>query len=351
MDKPVFVVGPPGSGTTLLRLMLDSHPDLMLARETGFLRSVSAIHHIPFMQGGDTWGDRLGLSADELDRLIERFYDGVFSLAAQRQGARRWGDKTPFHVHFMSEAAQVFPDAQFVGIVRHPGACASSAGRFQLGWASGVRLWSQRTAAMATHGIGLGDRFLLVRYEDLVTDQRDVVAEVLQFLDLPCDDAVLSHHESHSGRMEGGTQAHDPVDTSRMARWRQSVTDRQLAVLDRNTRGISRLFGYDPVLTEPTGPLNPTDGGPRAIGGTALGELAAQRGIDLSHHVQFQNSAPSPAALADELGETYRLGREGKSLRPPYSRLVPRREVSNRRIDRVRRRLARRIAPDRVDLQ
>ena len=171
MDKPVFIVGPPGSGTTLLRLMLDSHPDLMLARETGFLRSVSAIHHVPFTEHGDRWEGRLGLSREELDRAIERLYDGVFWLAAQRQGARRWGDKTPFHVHFMRVAAEVFTDAQFVGIIRHPGACAASRWTIRLSWASGVRLWSQRTAAMCTQGIGLGDRFFLVRYEDLVTDQ------------------------------------------------------------------------------------------------------------------------------------------------------------------------------------
>ena len=206
---------------------------------------------------------------------------------------------------------------------------------------------------MSTQGIALGDRFLLVRYEDLVTDQRDVVDQVLRFLDLPWDDAVLAHHERHSGRMEGGTQAHDPVDTSRMARWRQAATDKQITLLDRKTRDLSRLFGYDPTLTATIGPLNPAEGEPRALGGAELGDLAAKRQVDLSHHVTFQNSAPTPAALAAELGEAYRLGREGKSLRPPYSQLVPRLEVSKgpveipkRPVDRVRRRLARVLDPD-----
>lgn len=347
MDKPVFIVGPPGSGTTLLRLMLDSHPDLMLARETGFLRSVAAIHHVPFTENGDTWAARLGLSPEELDRGMERFYDGLFSLAAGRQGARRWGDKTPFHVHFMAEAARVFPDAQFVGIIRHPGACASSARRFDLSWGSGVRLWKDRSAAMSTQGIALGERFLLIRYEDLVTDQQDVVGQVLNFLGLPWDDAVLAHHERHSGRMEGGTQAHDPVDTSRMARWRQTVTDKQIAVLDRRTRGLSRLFGYDPTLTQPIGPLNPIEAGAWSLGGPSLGELAAELQIDLSYHGTFQNSAPTRAGLAAELGEAHRLGSQGKSLRPPYGRLVARPELSKRPVDRVRRRLARMLDADR----
>lgn len=351
MDKPVFVVGPPGSGTTLLRLMLDSHPDLMVARETGFMRSVAAIHHVPLTEGGGTWAARLGLSREELDRAIAGLYDGVFSRAAQRQGARRWGDKTPYHVHFMAEAAEVFPDAQFVGIIRHPGACASSAGRFSLGWVSGVRLWTVRTAAMSDQGIGLGDRFRLVRYEDLVTDQRDVITEVLSFLGLPWDDAVLAHHERHSGRMEGGTRADDPVDASRMARWRQAVTDEQMTVLDRDTRGLSGLFGYDPTSAQPTGPLNPAPGSSWSIGGTSLGARAAELRVDLSHEVRFQNAAPTRAALAAELGEAHRLGRQGRPLRPPYDRLVResqvRPAVSRRLFDRVRRRVARTLDPDR----
>ena len=91
MARPIFVVGSMGSGTTLMRLMLDSHPNIMIAKETGFMRSVSAITSIPYWNARDKWVRRIGITPQELDRSIESFYDEVFGLAAAKQGAARWG--------------------------------------------------------------------------------------------------------------------------------------------------------------------------------------------------------------------------------------------------------------------
>ena len=180
---PVVVMGSMGSGTTIMRLMLDTHPNLMIARETGFMRAVNAQYHIPFWQFGDVWLERIGMSEEELDAAVGRFYNDVFGQAAAKRGARRWGDKTPFHVHHMDRAARIFPDARFVGTVRHPGAVANSVrNRFGWAWSSGIRTWLNSNQAMIDSGMRLGDRFHLVRYEDLVTDTETALREVLDFL-------------------------------------------------------------------------------------------------------------------------------------------------------------------------
>ena len=69
-----MVIGSMGSGTTLLRLMLDSHPNIMIAQETGFLRAAQAQYFIPFWKFGGEWLSRIGMEEPELrprSHLIE----------------------------------------------------------------------------------------------------------------------------------------------------------------------------------------------------------------------------------------------------------------------------------------
>ena len=64
---PVFVVGAMGSGTTLTRLVLDSHPNLAIAQETGLARLLVANEWVPFWKFGGEWYGRLGLQREDLD--------------------------------------------------------------------------------------------------------------------------------------------------------------------------------------------------------------------------------------------------------------------------------------------
>ncbi len=47
-DGPIFIIGAMGTGSTLLRLMLDSHDDIAIPQETGFMRAYNAHQYIPF---------------------------------------------------------------------------------------------------------------------------------------------------------------------------------------------------------------------------------------------------------------------------------------------------------------
>src|SRR5581483_4079891 len=77
--RPIFIVGANGSGTTLLRLMLDSHPNLAIPPETGFLRLAMAHQWVPYWPLGEGWHTRLGLSDDDLTAALATFYGGMFA--------------------------------------------------------------------------------------------------------------------------------------------------------------------------------------------------------------------------------------------------------------------------------
>src|SRR3954453_21234100 len=125
-DGPVFIVGTMRSGSTLFRLILDAHPRIAISEETGFMGAVTATKDIPHWQHGHHWFQRIGWTEEEFDARLRAFYGGLFERHARSQGKQRWGEKTPMHARHIPQMAALFPDAVFVGIVRHPGAVVHS---------------------------------------------------------------------------------------------------------------------------------------------------------------------------------------------------------------------------------
>ena len=283
---PVFVVGPMGSGTTLMRLVLDSHDNLAIAMETGMARLILAHEHVPFWKFGGEWYGRVGLDREQLDAEMRAFYGGIFGGFAASRGAGRWGDKTPFHTWHMHRLARVFPDAVFVGTIRHPGAVASSLHeRFGFTWDVAVRHWVRSTTEMLWRGSRLDDRFLLVRYEDIVTEPELVLRELFSWLAEPWSPQVLAFHEVHqrrgtAGEVEGRTRSDRPMDPTRVARWTDGADGRVHRLLRRDTAALSELLGYSLDQPTPVRPLGGAHDGRTATGCDLAGAMAQAGGVD-----------------------------------------------------------------------
>lgn len=249
---PVFVVGSMRSGSTLLRLMLDSHPRIAVPAETGFMGAVGATKRIPDWRQGEGWYERLGWTEAELDERLREFYGGMFRRYAAEQGKPRWGEKTPFHTSHVDQMARIFPEAVFVGIVRHPGAVASSLHRrFHYGFAEAVTYWSSTNRDLLRSGIALGDRFALCRYEDLVQHGKPVLRALLGFLDEPWAPEVMEHHRVQREKgapraVEGSTITSEPVDASRADSWAGTIGPGERRELHR-VLGLAAFLGYDAV--------------------------------------------------------------------------------------------------------
>ena len=119
-DGPIFVVGSMRSGSTMLRLILDSHPHIAIPPETGFMGGLRAAKQIPHWKFGKGWYERLGWAEEEVDERLREFYSGMFARYAASKGKQRWGEKTPFHTEHITEMAQVFPDAKVYGAATRP---------------------------------------------------------------------------------------------------------------------------------------------------------------------------------------------------------------------------------------
>lgn len=342
LNGPIFVVGAAGSGTTLMRLILDSHDDIAIAQETGFARVLLANEFVPFWEFGGEWHDRLGISRDELEARMREFYGGMFRDFAASRGARRWGDKTPFHLWHLELLARVFPDAVFIGMVRHPGAVANSIRR-RMGheWRDSVRFWVRDNVEMVNQAARLGERMVLCRYEDLVTSPEPVLRELFEWLGEPWSDNLLAFHEVHRRRgtdkeVEGATRSDEPIDPVRTSAWTATMDDERWAHLSRGrVRRVARFLGYEPTAPLPVSPWGEgTSTG--LLHGSDLPRLMAQRPgakWDKRPRPSFANRPLTPQELK-------RLRRNIGAGRP--QRLVDRAEE---RYGEAGRRLLRRLPP------
>ena len=314
--RPIFIVGPMGSGTTLMRLIVDSHDNIAIAQETSIGRAYLAHKWIPFHRHGGDWYGRLGWSDDELDERMREFYGGMFERFAASHGKKRWGDKTPWHSWHLRELARLFPDAVFIALVRQPGAVAASVSeRFRQSWGGAVVHWVNTTTEQVQRGIELGDRLLMVRYEDLVTDPGTTLREVFAWLDEPWSDRLLEHDKVHAERgtakkVEGATRSDKPIETDRIAAWVEDRTAEQLAVLTEKAGPLAGFYGYDTSDPHALAPIT-VAGSPRVktLTGTDLAvrkaahpQLAAALEQELTPWVGNQMLKPGALGIVEGKG-------------------------------------------------
>jgi len=208
-----FVVGVGRSGTTLLRLMLDSHPELTIPPETHFVpelievcrrRARAPEQLAELIYSARQWGD-FGLGSDELTARLRaadpldagNALRAFYGLYAEREGKPRWGDKTPIYIESMPEIQGALPEARFVHLIRDGRDVALSRMRRALGEPPPVwriaENWKRRIEAARRDAVGRL-HYLEVRYEDLVRDTEPALRRVCEFIELPFDPAMHDYH-------------------------------------------------------------------------------------------------------------------------------------------------------------
>ena len=188
---PVFVVGPPRSGTTVLQRALRRHPDLWGGPETHFLlpllRALPEVHAYADREPAEEFFlPAEGISLGELTRSIGH---GVAELIASRSGGRRWVDHTPSYVLELPSLVDMFPDCKVLFMVRDGRDATESALRIWWGqdltFDVATQMWVDHTRAGLTHAAGPdGSRMLALRFERLVADPATELRRVFEFLDL-----------------------------------------------------------------------------------------------------------------------------------------------------------------------
>jgi hypothetical protein len=268
-----IVVGCNRSGTTLLRAMLDSHPDLAVVHESRFIPDLGARHaEGPFdpatfatdLTAHPSFG-RLGLDPDAVRAACatdppQTLPDGfrrVLAWYAENAGKPRAGDKTPEYVLEMPRLARLLPETRFVHVVRDGRDVATAIVDAPIGTADlaeAAAAWRRLVSAGRRDGKRLGPgRYLEVRYEALVDDPEAVLRTVCQFVGLSFDPSMLRYHERaddvirHAGIPELHTAIRRPP-TPLLRDWRQDLSQADVRRVESIAGDELQRFGY-PLAT------------------------------------------------------------------------------------------------------
>lgn len=278
------IVGAPRSGTTLLRLMLDAHPELAIPPETGFVSAIAAgavdvstsEKLVEAIASWPNWAD-FHMSAEAL-RLelkgVEPFAiaDGLrafYRVYARRFGKPRWGEKTPDYGLHSRAIAALLPETRFIHLIRDGRDVAISLR--EMWFAPGrdmttlARDWVHRIEITRRSAAELGPRYLEVRFEQLIVNTPAVLRRVADFCELDFDPRMLSHHLAAPSRLaehEAGFAADGsllvskarrlaqqewsvrPPDASRIGRFREVLSTDEQAEFEAVAGPLLRELGY-----------------------------------------------------------------------------------------------------------
>jgi len=199
---PVFVVGCPRSGTSIIGSCLAAHSRLSGGNESLFLLEMSRIF-FGLHQGVNRRNLRALeplLSADDLLLAIAHFADQIFGQSTGAQGHKRYVDHTPWYVGLMPFIHMLYRDASFVHVLRDGrDVTLSLAQSHSRGFAWAGRsieeralLWRSLVVLGRECGADLGrDRYMEVFYEDLCECPAKTLAGVLKWLGHDWEEGVL----------------------------------------------------------------------------------------------------------------------------------------------------------------
>jgi hypothetical protein len=266
MEAPIFIVGAPRSGTTLLRSILNRHPRIAICGETHFhhyvytrrrafgdLRDLRnrrrlvdeylALKRLRFVT------DRAGLREKLLreGNTYREFFTCFVKYHTEALGKPRWGEKTPQHALFAETLCDWYPGGTLIHMIRDPRDVVASLQRVPFAANSVVQnAWSWSRHNLAAHRCKDRPQYLAVCYETLVTDPAREVARICERLGEEYLPSMLNPVENEflPARVSWMALAHEPVTTSRLGAWRHDLTVAEVAQVEWAVGRHMETFGY-----------------------------------------------------------------------------------------------------------
>lgn len=272
----LFIVGAGRSGTTLLQMALNAHPELSVTGEfhyfdqicrlkeeipslkddqslDNFLGRVKHAYGFQFIRNVDSLLKESGLKLMQLpkkDRTYNRFFYELLEQHKKKKNASWIGEKTPENVRYLTELKALFPNARFIHIVRDPRAVVASSIKMPDN-SRDVLIHAATWRSDVWHAIDFfqnNENCYTLRYEDLVTHTREELQKLVDFLGIAFDEKMLSYQSDAKNMLKdepwkvGTTRK---VYGSSITKWKQELSRDQASVVELLAGHFMNEFGYE----------------------------------------------------------------------------------------------------------
>lgn len=296
LSNPIFLGGENRSGTTLLSVILDSHPDLRIAPEIDFTEPVNLGPHI--LEACDFMDENPAiLIGATKDSIPLKWYDGIHFVAQcersglcreairsqivdvmkrrrsnlldlddrcflieslgeylrEKAGKQRWGIKLQRKIKDVARYSAIWPRAHFIHIIRDGRDLSASHLKTVPDWgyksvAEAAKGWLEIVGE--AHRMAPRERYLEIKYEELVLNPQTVLRQIVDFLGLPWSEAPLRHTEQHHALNDNpwGHPAAEavskPLYTDRSGRYMKDLSPAQIKEFEKIAGDELQRLGY-----------------------------------------------------------------------------------------------------------
>ena len=267
MSEPIFIVGAPRSGTSLLRGMLNRHPSIGLCDETyyfyyvysrcrafGNLRDPANRQRVVERYLATQRIKRLGLDLAALAEVLmdegdsyAAFFASLMRFYAAAQGKTRYGEKTPQHALVAKTLCEWYPRCTLIHLIRDPRDVVASLLRMPWGHKSvlaNARIWLQCT--LSAERCRHRHNYLQVQYERLVAEPEAELKHICRFLGEEFAPVMLVPTGGPRADKWWFHRAQSPLTTELVGSWRRQLTAQQVSLVEWVVSPYWRRFGYEP---------------------------------------------------------------------------------------------------------
>jgi hypothetical protein len=236
---PIFVGGAGRSGTTLLRVILDSHssiacgPELKVIPSVAYLWAQFQTKYAPFLA-------EARMNAEDVDRIFRGFIGDLLEPLRRHERKARVAEKSPNNVFYFSHLHRIFPDATFLHMLRDGRDVVASL--LTMDWKTpdghpvgytreprlAARYWADAVIAARSfaHQTQGRSRYREIRYEELVAAPEACLRPLFAYLEEPWEPGVLAYYERQRalGDESSAESVTRPMHRMSVGRWQTQLT-------------------------------------------------------------------------------------------------------------------------------
>jgi hypothetical protein len=269
-NPPIFILGVQRSGTTLLRLILNSHSYIAIPEEAEFLRPIITkkyiYNEIPekdlkricnYLRSSPhyaLWNYDSSKFLNWLEKQssisLKEFINNLFMSYAESEGKIRWGDKTPSLFRKLKLLHILFPEAKFIHMLRDGRDVFDSWRKMDfsknnvavvaLEWQ--YKLYKIENFLKILHD----DNKYTIRYEDLLISPKETLMKICNFIEMEFESQMLNFYMqskyyvgNHHSRL-----IFQPINPGNLFKWKKNLTETELKVFNYLAGRYLRKYGY-----------------------------------------------------------------------------------------------------------